>query len=267
MSKSIFICQSCGAVYKKWSGQCKECGEWNTITEEVKEGGFISPNTNITQTIISSVNQSKEQHIAQTINKLGISSHILSHQSPLPFIIDYTTPQTLGKDRIAALAGAYAINGSGNYLIIDCGTCNTYDLLINNHFIGGNIAPGLQMRLDAMHHFTSALPQCNINDKHNTNTPLGKTTKNAIWNGAFWGIIYEIKSYIDLYTKKYSNLNIILTGGLFTLVENIQPIIKYFYDNNKNNRINKTKKSNITLFHEPQLVPIGLNFIAKNLSK
>ena len=52
MSKSIFICQSCGAVYKKWSGQCKECGEGNTITEEVEEGGFISPNTNITQTII-----------------------------------------------------------------------------------------------------------------------------------------------------------------------------------------------------------------------
>ncbi len=44
MPKSIFICQNCGAVLKKWSGQCPECNGWNTITEEKEEGGLITHN-------------------------------------------------------------------------------------------------------------------------------------------------------------------------------------------------------------------------------
>ncbi|MBR2141411.1 MAG: DNA repair protein RadA [Rickettsiales bacterium] len=51
MTKSVFICQSCGAIHKKWSGKCSECGEWNTITEEKEEGGLITQNADITKTL------------------------------------------------------------------------------------------------------------------------------------------------------------------------------------------------------------------------
>lgn len=203
--------------------------------------------------IISSVNSTEESRIETLLNQLGIKTHTLSHNTTLPFTIDYLTPHTLGKDRIAALAGAYAIGGIGNYLVIDCGTCNTYDLLINNHFLGGNIAPGLKMRLDAMHHFTAALPQCSIQDFLNNNENiLGKTTQSAIWNGAYWGVINEINGYIERFSQEYPDLKVILTGGLFSLVKDIK---------------SKINVKNTQLIFEPMLVPMGLNFIANNLSK
>ena len=207
--------------------------------------------------IVSSVNPEKERRIAQLLDEIEAKYHLLSYKSPLPFEIDYLTPETLGKDRIAALAGAYAIAGKGNYLVIDCGTCNTYDLLIDGHFVGGNIAPGIQMRLDAMHHFTAALPQCSIENGFEPkqkmhNAQLGLTTRDAILNGAYWGVINEINGYIEKYSKEYNNLKVILTGGLFNLG---------IIDNSS------LLTSHSSLFFEPMLVPKGLNFIAKNISK
>ena len=207
--------------------------------------------------IVSSVNPEKERRIAQLLDEIEAKYHLLSYKSPLPFEIDYLTPETLGKDRIAALAGAYAIADKGNYLVIDCGTCNTYDLLIDGHFVGGNIAPGIQMRLDAMHHFTAALPQCSIENGFEPkqkmhNAQLGLTTRDAILNGAYWGVINEINGYIEKYSKEYNNLKVILTGGLFNLgiIDNSSLLTPHS-----------------SLFFEPMLVPKGLNFIAKNISK
>ena len=200
--------------------------------------------------IISSVSIEEESRITSLLDKIGLKYHLLSYKSPLPFAIDYLTPETLGKDRIAALAGAYAIEGGGDYLVIDCGTCNTYDLLIDNHFVGGNIAPGIQMRLDAMHHLTAALPQLHIiSDKTDNTKKLGETTKSAMWNGAYWGVINEINGYIERYSQKYENLKVILTGGLF----NLEIMDKSHLFNN-----------HTTLIFEPMLVPKGLNFIANN---
>ena len=207
--------------------------------------------------IISSVNADEEVRVAQILNELCIKYHLLSYQSPLPFVIDYLTPATLGKDRIAALAGAYAIGGEGNYLVIDCGTCNTYDLLVGGHFVGGNIAPGLKMRLDAMHHFTAALPQCSLADACDPNKPLGETTKTAIWNGAYWGVVNEINGYIARYSKEYKDLKVILTGGLFTLVDNIT---SQLFIAKGSKTFGSTLNSQLII--EPLLVPKGLNFIA-----
>ncbi len=137
------------------------------VVERINEecvGGLIDRFGEFENSIISSVDANEEQRVADLFSEFGLKCHLLSYKSPLPFKIDYLTPETLGKDRIAALAGAYAVGGEGNYFIIDCGTCNTYDLLVDGHFVGGNIAPGIQMRLDAMHHFTAALPQCTIHN-------------------------------------------------------------------------------------------------------
>ena len=66
MSKSIFICQNCGAIHKKWSGKCNECGEWNTITEEKEEGGLITQNADITKTL-TTANEIKFESLDATI--------------------------------------------------------------------------------------------------------------------------------------------------------------------------------------------------------
>ena len=202
--------------------------------------------------IISSVNANEEIRIADLLDEIGIKYCLLSYKLRLPFEIDYHTPETLGKDRIAALAGAYAIGGEGNYLVIDCGTCNTYDLLVDGHFVGGNIAPGIQMRLDAMHHFTAALPQCFIENAQCImhNAQLGLTTHSAILSGAYWGIVHEINGYIERYSREYDGLNVILTGGLFNL-----PIVD----------ISQLSTFNAKLFIDPMLVPKGLNYIANSL--
>ena len=128
------------------------------------------------------------------------------------------------------------------------------DPLVDGHFVGGNIAPGIQMRLDAMHHFTAALPQCSIEKAQCSmlNAQLGQTTHSAILNGAYWGVINEINSYIGHYSRKYNNLKVMLTGGFFNL-----QIADY-----KLHSINNTP-----ILFEPMLVPKGLNYIANNLSK
>ena len=233
--------------------------------------GLIKRFGGFDNSIISSVDAKEEQRVAELFDEFGLKCHLLSHKTPLPFEIDYLTPETLGKDRIAALAGAYAVGGEGNYLVIDCGTCNTYDLLVDGHFVGGNIAPGIQMRLDAMHHFTAALPQLHIasdwSDQSDTSDNLGKTTKSAILNGAYWGIISEINGYIERYSREYEDLRVVLTGGLFGLectMQNAQCTMH----NNKTQKLlpySELLINGASIICDLSLVPKGLNYIANNI--
>ena len=79
--------------------------------------------------------------------------------TPLPVTIDYRSPKTLGSDRIAAVIGARSEAPDRDILVIDAGTCITYDMITaTGHFLGGNIAPGIKMRLRSMNKFTEKLP-------------------------------------------------------------------------------------------------------------
>lgn len=144
--------------------------------------------------------------ILQTYN---IEIVTFSHDTLLPFKNDYSTPKTLGLDRVAALVGVYSIKPNGNFLVIDLGTCITYDILYNNHFLGGNIAPGIEMRAKAMHQFTSNLPNIDVTQ---TTQRLGKSTKEALNCGVYYGVIYEIKSIIERYRKEYPEIEVYVTG-------------------------------------------------------
>ena len=89
--------------------------------------------------------------------------HILSHNSKLPFKIEYETPETLGTDRIAGVAGAFNLFPQSELLVIDAGTAITYDFLSEGIYRGGNISPGLNMRFRALNKFTGKLPLVNPN--------------------------------------------------------------------------------------------------------
>ena len=159
--------------------------------------------------IISSV-RIVPHFVTDILSSQGVFIHILSYKSKLPFEIQYKTPDTLGTDRIAALAGAFNLFPNENILIIDAGTAITYDFLIKGIYKGGNISPGINIRLKALHNFTDKLPLVSIDEDFNS---PGQTTHDAILSGVINGTIYEINEYIRTFKKEYINNKIILTGG------------------------------------------------------
>ena len=135
----------------------------------------------------------------------------LTHKTKVPITNLYGTPKTLGLDRLAAVVGAASAFPKKKCLVIDIGTCMTYDYIDNKgNYYGGNIAPGVELRLLSMHHFTSALPL--IKRKWNADM-LGKSTRTAIENGAVWGMKLEIESFIKTLTAKKGKITVLLTGG------------------------------------------------------
>ncbi|MDA0779969.1 MAG: type III pantothenate kinase [Bacteroidetes bacterium] len=128
-----------------------------------------------------------------------------------PFTSDYDNLDTLGVDRRAALAGAVLKFPNTPVLIIDAGSCITYDFMDENaHHIGGAISPGRAMRYHAMHLFTEKLPHLNPPEKIPS---IGKSTKTSMEYGVESGIIAEIQSQIDTFINLRSSFTIILTGG------------------------------------------------------
>lgn len=135
----------------------------------------------------------------------------LDTKTNLPIKINYKTPETLGVDRKALSVAAYKINKGNNSLIIDMGTCITYDVVTSKGiYEGGAISPGLDMRFKAMHNFTEQLPLVNFTE---TDSIIGKDTKSSMINGVRLGIYSEIDAYIDALKMEYKKLSVFITGG------------------------------------------------------
>lgn len=135
----------------------------------------------------------------------------LNDKTALPIDVLYKTPETLGRDRLAAVIGANWLQPERNCLVIDAGTAVTYDFIDSKKkYHGGNIAPGLHMRFNALHHYTAKLP---LIDKNGDLPDLGNTTETAIRAGVVWGLCYEIDAYIDFLRNKHKDLFVFLTGG------------------------------------------------------
>ncbi len=191
----------------------------------------------ITACILSSVIRENNELLVQLRSRCCEFIE-LSHQTAVPIENRYQTPETLGKDRLAAVIGASFLKPGSDLLVVDAGTAITYDFIdANNNYWGGNIAPGLNLRLRALHEFTQKLPLVEARIE----TPeLGTDTQSAIISGALYGIVYEIDGYIDHLKIKYPGLLAFLTGG------------STFYF--------ATKLKN-AIFAEKNLVLIGLNRI------
>lgn len=135
----------------------------------------------------------------------------LSHQTSIPIINRYKTPNTLGLDRLAASVGATSAFPGKPLLVIDAGTAITIDFVSSaNEFIGGNISPGITTRFRALNQFTGKLPRVDLKEDFEI---LGTDTVSAIRAGVQQGVIFEIDSYIAHYTEQFPDLVTILTGG------------------------------------------------------
>ena len=135
----------------------------------------------------------------------------LNNQLKFPFENCYHTPNTLGEDRLALAAAASFYYPNKNVLIIDAGTCITYDLInASNQYLGGGISPGIEMRYKSLNYYTSKLP---LLDSKNDCELIGTNTKKSIQSGVINGVISEIDGIIRQYIMEFDDLTVVLTGG------------------------------------------------------
>ena len=187
--------------------------------------------------IVSSVSQAPGE-LMERIPADG-KKLIMGHQLSLPVRNQYTTPTTLGVDRLAAACGAAAMRPQQDCLVIDLGTCINYELVdARGNYLGGGISPGVSMRFEAMHTFTARLPM--VQPGKEEVGLIGSTTEACMQSGVMLGIASEIDGIIDRYKKIYPSLGVILCGG-----------DAHFFENS-------LKQS---IFVAPNLVLIGLNRI------
>ena len=138
----------------------------------------------------------------------------------MPIELNYQSTETLGQDRIANAVGANFLYPRQNNLIIDIGTCITYDVVDENAvYHGGAISPGFDMRLKSLHYYTSKLPLVEMS--LSKPPKIGKTTEGSIKSGVVNGVLAEIKQIIDDYRDHFENMNVILTGGHSSFVKSI----------------------------------------------
>ena len=163
----------------------------------------------IKSAIFSSVGK-LDAEVLDTLQK-HVATQIINHTIKLPFTNNYTTPKTLGIDRMVLAAGATLKYPKQNRLVIDVGTCVTYDFIDReNHYLGGAISPGIALRYKSLNDYTQNLPLLKLN---NTETFIGNSTENSIHSGVINGLTYEIEGFISQYFHKYQDLTVILTGG------------------------------------------------------
>lgn len=149
--------------------------------------------------------------IKNFISKYGIRIFEITKEVLFPFKNLYKTPDTLGVDRMVLASGANLFYPQKNVLIIDAGTCITYDLInMDGEYLGGAISPGIYIRYKSLNTFTAKLPLLEINIPENI---IGKTTEESIHSGVVNGVLFEIQGYIEYYNEHFTNLTVILTGG------------------------------------------------------
>jgi len=193
----------------------------------------------VEQVLVSSVTKPSYELLPDLSAMVRVQE--LTHLTPLPFVNAYHTPETLGKDRLAAVAGAHALSPATNCLVIDAGTCIKYEVLTaEGMYLGGNISPGLHMRSEAMHTFTARLPAVDLELPAQS---IGQSTTSALQNGAFLGAILEVEGFIARIEQELGKKwKVFITGGDGLFLK------EYIKD-----------KSAI---YQPNLVLIGLDHIA-----
>lgn len=163
----------------------------------------------ICQGLISSVSENNPQILDYFPGHC--KARLLSHDFNFPFENLYQTPKSLGLDRMALVAGALKHYPQNNVLIIDAGTCITYDFVdAQNRYHGGAISPGLRMRYKALHAQTAKLP---LLAPSKLTSMIGNTTATSIHTGIISGMIHEIEGTVSSYRSKFPELTVVLTGG------------------------------------------------------
>jgi len=199
-----------GNTRSKWAffekGELNSQGSYNN--NEALPENFNALDKNV-EVIVSSVSGITEQ-LSQA---LGRFSKVLkfNETTPIPIKLAYESRETLGSDRVANAVAAHSTFPKRNTLVIDAGTCITFDLIDGSGvYHGGSISPGLNMRVSALNNYTEALPLVELATPKRL---VGGSTEQSIISGVINGATAELNGLVELYTKEFKNLKVVLTGG------------------------------------------------------
>ena len=163
----------------------------------------------VSDLVISSVGDVEKQSFLAFETQLNVN--FITNNDYFPFLNKYSTPQTLGIDRMVLATGAVLQFPNQNRLVIDAGTCVTYDFIdAENNYLGGAITPGLRLRYESLHNYTAKLPLLTLETPKSI---IGNSTSDSIHSGVVNGLVFEIDGFIEEYRTQYLNFIIILTGG------------------------------------------------------
>ena len=175
----------------------------------IKQIGVFSEGYPINRAIISSVARLSEKQRRSV--QLRFPTVFLTHRSKVPFTNLYKTPETLGVDRIGLMAAFAKAYPGKSGLVIDAGSCITYDYLDEKgQYTGGAIAPGIRLRYEAMNSYTANLPLLTRTEEHNL---IGSTTAEAMHSGVINGVVEEIDGIINRYKEDFNVQTVVITGG------------------------------------------------------
>lgn len=209
---SIWVLDKGNTMWKWAHREAGRWGEWGhgTGLHEVLER--IPPMETL---IIGAVGRVMQEEL-EILNRRSAYFIQRPERERLPIKIEYDSYQTWGLDRMAGVLAARRLHPNEDLLIIDAGTCITADFLKDDVYHGGSISPGIQMRLNAMHHQTEKLPLIASDrwaEHIETIQFRGNSTEACLIAGACMGAVLEIDALISAYRKQYSDLKIVLTGG------------------------------------------------------
>jgi len=196
-----------GAVFEKDIAVAHFVFKKETLQSSIEN--ILKEFSDVTDLVVASVGNIEKQAFLNFENYAEI--RFISHSDKFPFTNTYETPLTLGIDRMVLASGAVLAFPKQNRLVIDAGTCITYDFIDeNDNYLGGAISPGFRLRYESLHNYTAKLPLLSL---ENPESYIGKSTNKAIHSGVVNGILNEIDGFIDRYSADYSKFTIILTGG------------------------------------------------------
>lgn len=209
MMKSLAVDMGNTAVKVGYFEGDKLVADWKCAYSDFTLLEEIIAEKNVTHSIYSSVVDKGDQWIELLANHTKMMH--LNNNTPLPFLNAYVTAETLGMDRVALVAAAFHQYPHNNNVVISVGTAITYNVILNNRaFRGGNITPGILMRLKALNQFTDKLP---LVDMKGDTTVLGYDTESSIRSGVINGVAFEIDGFINAYQDQFKDINVFLTGG------------------------------------------------------
>lgn len=156
----------------------------------------------------------------------------------------YENPLEVGADRVVSAVAAYAKYG-GPCIVVDFGTATTFDAVSpDGEYVGGAIAPGVQISAEALYLKTAKLPRIEIKKP---DSAIGRTTVSSMQSGLYFGYIGLVSQIIDVMSRELGeDVKVVATGGLASLI---------------------IKEIRSIGFHEPDLVFDGLKILYEKNKK
>ena len=143
-------------------------------------------------------------------------------RSGMPIL--YDNPKEVGADRVANAIGAYDLYG-GPCIVVDLGTATTFDAIsAAGEYLGGAIAPGIAISMDALFHHAAALRRVELVEPR---AVIGKSTVESIQSGALYGYAAQVDGMCSRIMDELGHATVIATGGLSEIIAPLSQCIEH----------------------------------------